>query len=247
MSADARVVLITGGSRGIGRACASRELAIGSQVIITARDGAAASEVATELVAEHGGEAVGLQFEQNDPMSLSALIREVHSVYKRLDGLVVNAGAHSGSPIGMVSDDEVQRLFSTNSVGVFRTVQAAVKLLRRGERPSVVLVGSVMAGAGVAGQALYSMTKAAVHGLVVPAARELGPLGIRVNAVAPGYVETDMLSSMSESQRVDVVHRTPLGRLAQPEDVADVVSFLLGESSRFVNGQVIGVDGGLVG
>lgn len=241
------VVLVTGGTRGIGLSIAKFLVSAGNTVVITGTKTEETLQAASLISNENEGTCHGIQYEQGEPDAARKLIESVKEIAGSLDGLVANAGVHSAAPIGMISTQDIQNLFKTNVIGAIELVQMSSRLLRRSSNPSIVVTTSLMATNGAAGQSVYSSTKAALNGFIRPASKEFGKSGIRINAVAPGYIETDMSSTLSETQRSEIIADTPLSRIGTPEDVTHLVAFLLSPASGFISGQIIGVDGGFTG
>jgi 3-oxoacyl-[acyl-carrier protein] reductase len=237
-----KVALVTGGTRGIGLATAHELAACGATIVLTGRD-----EVAAKTAAESvGGPVTGQRLDVTDAKAVATLIRGVAKEHGRLDIVVANAGIMEGALLGMIRDDDVQRTLNTNVAGTIHTVQAAARAMMRKKSGSIVVIASVVGERGSAGQTVYAASKAAVANLARSAAKELGGSGIRVNAVAPGVIDTALTSSLSDQVRAETVRNTPLGRLGAADEVAKAVRFLAGEDSSFITGQVLGVDGGLV-
>jgi 3-oxoacyl-[acyl-carrier protein] reductase len=231
---------VTGGSRGIGAAI-SRELAgAGARVAVNYRSG---REAAEKLAGELGG--LALQADVSKPEEAQGLVERVEAELGELEILVNNAGVTRDTLIARMSDEDWETVLETNLRGPFNTSRAVARKMLRRRRGVIVNLTSVVGLHGNPGQANYASSKAGVIGLTKALARELGARGVRVNAVAPGYIRTELTDVLPEQAREAILTNTPLGRLGEPEDVAGAVRFLCSDEARFVTGEVLLVDGGL--
>ena len=239
-SLDGKVALVTGGSRGIGAAI-SRELGkAGARVAVNFRSG---REAADEVAAEIGG--LALQADVSNPGEVQALVERVEGELGDIDALVNNAGVTRDTLIARMTDDDWQTVIDTNLRGTFNTSRAVSRKMLRRRAGSIVNLSSVVGVHGNPGQANYAASKAGIIGLTKALARELGSRGVRVNAIAPGYISTELTDVLPEEARGLILQNTPLGRLGEPEDVAGAVRFLCSDEAAFITGEVLLVDGGL--
>ncbi|MFK0246768.1 SDR family NAD(P)-dependent oxidoreductase [Amycolatopsis azurea] len=238
---EGKIALVTGGTRGIGLATAQALAEAGATVVLTGRDEAKAKEAAAAA-----GAANGLALDVTDAKAVSTLVRGVAKEHGKLDIVVANAGIMEDALLGMIREELVDTTLSTNVAGTLHTVQAAARAMMRKKTGAIVVLASIVGEHGSAGQTVYAASKAAVANIARSAAKELGRSGIRVNAVAPGVIDTDLTSGLTEDAKAENIGKTPLGRLGTPEDVANAIRFLVSDDASFITGQVLGIDGGLV-
>ena len=240
-------VLITGASRGIGAACARRFARDGWKVAVHYYKSEAEALALAEELRAAGAEAVPVRGDLSDPAQAARAVEGAQAALGHLDALVCNAGV--ALPVQLLTDttdDQWRRVMGTDLDGVFFTLRAAIPGMVSRKRGAIVTVSSMWGVTGGSCEAPYSAAKAGVIGLTKALAKELGPSGIRVNCVAPGAIETDMTAFLTPEDRAALADEAPLGRMGTTEEVADAIRFLAGEEARFITGQVLRVDGGMV-
>jgi 3-oxoacyl-[acyl-carrier protein] reductase len=240
-----KVAVVTGSSRGIGRAIALRLAAGGAKMVINYRSNEAAADEVVEHIRSTGGEAIAVQGDVSVVAEAQALIDTAKETFNRIDILVNNAGTTRDTLLVRMSENDWDVVIDTNLKGTFNCIKAVSRQMMRQRYGRIVIITSVAGIAGNAGQANYASAKAGLIGLTKTVAKELGGRGITCNAVAPGLVPTDLTASVPEDLAKLTVERTPLGRTGTPEDMAAAVAFLASDEASFITGQILAVDGGL--
>jgi 3-oxoacyl-[acyl-carrier protein] reductase len=242
---DGRVALVTGGSRGIGAAISSELAAAGAVVAVNyARDAGAATSVCDAITAA-GGQAHAVQGDVSTADGAAVLAAAVEADVGPVDILVNNAGITRDDLIMRLSEDDWRDVIDTNLGGAFFTCRALSRPMLKRRSGVIVNITSIVGVRGNAGQTNYAASKAGLIGLTKSLAKELGGRGIRVNAIAPGYIATELTDALPEAAREAILTNTPLGRLGEPADVARAVRFLCSDAAAFITGDVLAVDGGL--
>jgi len=238
-----QVALVTGGSRGIGLAIAEELANAGAKIAVVARDEARAQAAAQGLPGEgHRGYGCDVA----DPEAVNALVKRVEDEMGSLDVLVNNAGVTRDNVLMRLKDDDWNAVIDTNLRGAFNTIRAASRGMMKRRQGRVINITSVVGITGNKGQSNYAASKAGVIGLTKAVAKELASRGVLVNAVAPGYIETDMTADLPDAARDALMGQIALGRLGRPQDIAPAVRFLAGPGAQYITGQVLVVDGGMV-
>jgi 3-oxoacyl-[acyl-carrier protein] reductase len=238
--------VVTGGSRGIGRAIVLRLATQGADVAFSYRGNAAAAEATAAEVTALGRKATPIAADVSQPDSAEALVKGALQELGKVDILVNNAGITRDDLIMRMGIDAWREVLETNLFGAFYTLKAVTRPMLKARRGRIINITSVSGQAGQMGQANYSSAKAGLIGLTKAAARELASRGITVNAVAPGFVLTELTQDLPGELKDELVRRTPLGRFGTTQEVADAVAFLASDEAAYITGQVLAVDGGLV-
>jgi 3-oxoacyl-[acyl-carrier protein] reductase len=237
--------LITGASRGIGRATAIEAARQGGSLILTARSEEGLAETAQEIKSTGAAVPKLIVCDVADEAALKSAFREVRAYTNKLDFVVNNAGILRDAIIGMISTSQIHEVMHTNLFSVIQIMQFAGRLMTAQKYGSIVNIASIIGQSGNAGQIVYGASKAGVIGATKSAARELAPMGIRVNAVAPGVIDTSMIARIPEPKMEELRRAIKMGRLGTAEEVARVICLLASSYTSYVTGQVIGVDGGM--
>ena len=246
MRFEGKVVIVTGASSGIGRSTARLFAMEGAKVVAAARRLKRLEDLRDKVAAENApGVILPVKTDVRDPAQIEAMFDTCLKEFGHLDILVNNAGITRDGLLMRMGDDAFDRVLDVNLKGTFNTTRALTKTFMRQRGGCVINMSSVVGLMGNAGQANYAASKAGVIGLTKAVARELASRGVRVNAVAPGFVETDMTAKLSEKVRAATEEQIPLKRMARPEEVAGVVRFLASDAAAYITGEIVRVDGGM--
>jgi len=242
-----KVAFITGSTRGIGWSTARFFAAQGATVLLNGVSNKdLLDDCVNQIKSEFSVGCEGFLFDASDPDSIKSCYSYIFKTYKHLDILVNNAGIMEDRLLGMVTPENIDRTFNVNVKSMIYNMQYASRLMYRKQYGSIINVASIIGRVGNVGQVVYGASKSAVIGLTFSAAKELAPLNIRVNAIAPGFIDTDMTKNMPPDKFAERLNSIKMNRIGKPEDVAKAICFFASDLSSYITGQVLGVDGGML-
>jgi 3-oxoacyl-[acyl-carrier protein] reductase len=239
-------VLVTGASRGIGRAIALYFAKNGAKVAVNYSGSEAKANEVVEEIKANGGESFAIKADISSSEEVTNMIKTVIAEFGSLDVLVNNAGITRDNLLMRMKEEDWDAVINTNLKGVFLTTKAVTRQMMKQRQGRIINIASIVGVSGNAGQANYVAAKAGVIGLTKTSAKELSSRGITVNAIAPGFIETDMTGKLEEGIKEDMLRNIPLARFGQPEDIAAAAAFLASDASSYITGQTLHVDGGMV-
>ncbi len=245
MRLKGKVALVTGGGRGIGRAISLALAQEGVKVCVNYFHSKDAAEEVVKRIKENGGEAISYKADVSKLEEVNRMVGEVNKQFEKIDILVNNAGLNIDKYLMIMNEEEWDKVIDVNLKGAFNCSKAVSRIMIGQRSGNIVNISSISAISGTAGQTNYSAAKGGMISFTKSLARELAPFGIRVNALAPGLIDTEMVKKMPKEMLDQVLEMTPLKRVGKPEEVAKVVTFLVSEEAGYITGQVIRVDGGL--
>ena len=243
---EGKVAVVTGASRGIGRAIALKLADEGAKVVVNYSGSQAKAEEVVAMIQENGGEAIAVQASVSQTEEVTALIDTAVKTFGSLDILVNNAGITRDNLLMRMKEDEWDDVLNTNLKGVFLCTKAVTRQMMKQRAGRIINISSIVGVAGNAGQANYVAAKAGVIGLTKTTAKELASRNILVNAIAPGFIETEMTDQLPEELKQGMLTQIPLAKLGQPEDIAKAVAFLASDDANYMTGQTLNIDGGMV-
>lgn len=241
-----RVAIVTGGSRGIGRATAERLAASGATVVVNYRGNAAAAAATVAAITAAGGKAITVQGDVSQPADVEHLVKTTLEQFGRIDILVNNAGITRDNLLLRMKESDFDEVLATNLRGTFLCTRAVLRPMTKQRFGRIINITSVIGLIGNAGQANYAAAKAGIIGFTKSTAREIASRGITVNAIAPGFIETEMTDALNEETRKAILATIPLGRFGQPAEVAGLICFLASDAGAYISGQTLTIDGGMV-
>ncbi len=245
MDNETKVALVTGASRGIGRACAMKLAECGYDIAVNFNSNEAKAQEVVSAIEALGRRAIAVKADTADLKAVQNMFREVHKAFGRLDVLVNNAGVVDDAYLLMINEDSLSRSLDINIKGYFHCAQQAALKMMSKKQGKIINISSVSSVLAVEGQGVYSATKGAVNSMTATLAKELAPRGITVNAVAPGFIETEMIDAIPEDKKEEYLKAVPMHKFGTAGDVANVVASLCSDAFAYMTGQVIVLDGGL--
>lgn len=245
MDNETKVALVTGASRGIGRACALKLAECGYDIAVNFNSNEAKAQEVVSAIEALGRRAIAVKADTADLKAVQNMFREVHKAFGRLDVLVNNAGVVDDAYLLMINEDSLSRSLDINIKGYFHCAQQAALKMMSKKQGKIINISSVSSVLAVEGQGVYSATKGAVNSMTATLAKELAPRGITVNAVAPGFIETEMIDAIPEDKKEEYLKAVPMHKFGTAADVANVVASLCSDAFAYMTGQVVVLDGGL--
>jgi len=241
-----KTAIITGVTRGIGKKIAEVYAKNHATLILNAREHTKVEKLAQKLRDEYNVEVIAFTFDITNSDEVKKAFQNLFKTVKKVDILVNNAGILEGSLLGMIGQNMIEKTYATNVYSIYDISQYAIRMMQRNKSGSIINMTSIMGVMGAEGQAVYSGSKAAVIGITKSMSKELASSNIRVNAIAPGFIDTDMIKELTDVKYEERLASIKMGRVGKTEDVANTALYLASELSSYVTGQVIGVDGGMV-
>lgn len=241
-----KTAIVTGGARGIGKAISLKLSGLGANVVVNYSSSPDKAEELVKAIKENGGNAVAIKANVSNLEEVEAMFAKAQEAFGSVDILVNNAGITKDNLLLRMTEKEFDDVIAINLKGTFNCIKTATKIMMKQRLGRIVSISSVVGVMGNAGQANYSASKAGIIGLTKSTAKELASRGITANAIAPGFIKSDMTDVLSDKVKEQISAQIPLGSLGEPEDIANAVAFLVADESRYITGQVICVDGGMI-